>query len=127
MLNPCKEVTIADARVGFHDNKRVEAESARVRVEVENTRVCEETESARVCVDVESARVLHRATRIFVWRQRGESVPVEAKGRECSCGGRGTRVKSVRFSKLKFKKKKFLKFSKKIQFSIFKIQFNYFS
>ncbi|KAL9330941.1 hypothetical protein ACSQ67_000551 [Phaseolus vulgaris] len=91
---------MADARVGFRDNKRVEAESARVRVEAENARACEETKNARVCVEVESVRVLHKATRVFVWRQRDESVPVEAKGRECSCGGERTRVKSVRVSKM---------------------------
>jgi len=46
VLNPCAEVAMANARVGFRDNKRVEAESARV---------CEEAESARVRVEAESA------------------------------------------------------------------------
>jgi len=35
---------MADARVGFRDNKRVEAESVRVREEAESGRVCVEAE-----------------------------------------------------------------------------------
>ena len=46
MLNPCAEVVVADARVGFRDNKRLEAESARIREEAESARVRVEAESA---------------------------------------------------------------------------------
>jgi len=37
---------MADVGVGFHDNKRVEAESAKVREEAESARVRVEAESA---------------------------------------------------------------------------------
>jgi len=48
---------MADARVGFCDNKRVEGESARARME---------GESARVCVEGErSLMVLHIGTRVL--------------------------------------------------------------
>jgi len=46
---------MADARVGFRDNKHVEVERARVRVEVESVRIREEAESVRVREEAERA------------------------------------------------------------------------
>ena len=81
---------MADARVGFCDNKRVEAESVRVRME---------GESASVCVEGESAKGSPH---------RDESV-VEAEEREWRVLG---------FPNWNSKKIIFLSFKKKIQFSI---------
>jgi len=41
VLNPCAEVAMANARVGFRDNKRVEAEDVMVRVEAVSAKVRE--------------------------------------------------------------------------------------
>ena len=55
MLNPCAEVAMADARVGFRDHKHVEAEDVRVRVEAVSAKVREKVYRTRVREEAESA------------------------------------------------------------------------